>query len=246
LRAKLARRSAEEAEVEKVVARLRDNGYVDDDLVAESHSEFRRDYAMVGQKRVLDELRRRGVDPSTAERAVEVAYAEADEAGLARNFLRRKLGQDLKGAKIEGPRELNRLYGALARAGFDARRPALFSWFGVTFYLGREAIRRTLQTIAARMAPGSSVMFDYLADPARTPAAWRGLQERCAGYAARRGEPWISSFDPAEMPAFLAELGYSDIANLEPDQIGPQYFSRHPDLVYPPFVGFCHAATSEG
>ena len=135
---------------------------------------------------------------------------------------------------------------ALARAGFDAGRPALFSWFGVTFYLGGEAIRRTLQTIAARMAPGSSVMFDYLADPACTPAAWRGLQERCAGYAARRGEPWISSFDPAEMPAFLAELGYSDIANLEPDQIGPQYFSRHPDLLYPPFVGFCHAATSEG
>lgn len=119
LRAKLARRSAEEADVEDVIARLRDNGYVDDGLVAESHSEFRRDYALVGQKRVLDELRRRGVDSSTAERAVEGAYAEADEAGLARNFLRRKLGQDLKGAKVEGRRELNRLYGALARAGFE-------------------------------------------------------------------------------------------------------------------------------
>ena len=92
---------------------------MDDELVAESHSEFRRDYALVGQKRVLGELRRRGVDSSTAERAVEGAYAEADEAELARDFLRRKLGPNLKGAKVEGRRELNRLHGALARAGFE-------------------------------------------------------------------------------------------------------------------------------
>ena len=119
LRAKLARRSTEEDVVEAVISRLRDNGYVDDELVAESHSEFRRDYALVGHKRVLDELRRRGVESSTAERVVEEAYEDADEAELARNFLRRKLGQDLAGVKINGRRDLNRLYGALARAGFE-------------------------------------------------------------------------------------------------------------------------------
>ena len=121
LRTKLARRSVEEGAVDDVIARLRDNGYVDDELVAESHTEFRRDYALVGHKRVLDELRRRGVEPSTAERVVEGAYEEADEAEIARNFLRRKLGQDLAGAKVEGRRDLNRLYGALARAGFEAQ-----------------------------------------------------------------------------------------------------------------------------
>lgn len=120
LRAKLARRSAEEGAVEAVISRLRDNGYVDDELVAESHSEFRRDYALVGHKRVLDELRRRGVEASTAERVVEEVYEEADEAELARDFLRRKLGQDLAGVKINARRELNRLYGALARAGFES------------------------------------------------------------------------------------------------------------------------------
>lgn len=120
LRAKLARRSAEEGAVEAVISRLRDNGYVDDALVAESHSEFRRDYALVGHKRVLDELRRRGVEASTAERVVEEVYEEANETELARNFLRRKLGQDLAGVRINGRRELNRLYSALARAGFES------------------------------------------------------------------------------------------------------------------------------
>ena len=95
------------------------------------------------------------------------------------------------------------LYDALGRAGFDASRRTLFSWFGVTYYLGKDAIRETLESIVGKMAPGSSVMFDYLADPAWTPAAWRGLQERCADFVARRGEPWVSSFDPAEIPDFL-------------------------------------------
>ena len=119
LRAKLARRSGPEVDVEGVLDRLRDNGYLDDESVAASHSEFRRDYALVGQKRVLHELRRRGVDSRIAGKAVEETYAEADEGQLARDFLRRKLGRNLDDAKIEGRRELNRLCGALARAGFE-------------------------------------------------------------------------------------------------------------------------------
>ena len=136
------------------------------------------------------------------------------------------------------------LHHALARAGFDAARPTLFSWFGVTYYLDRDAIRETLLSIAARMAPGSSVMFDYLADLDSTPPAARGLRQGCMDFVARRGEPWISSFTPAEMPAYLLELGYSDIENLEPEQVGPHYASAYPDLDYPTFLGLCHAATS--
>lgn len=136
------------------------------------------------------------------------------------------------------------LEAALDRAGFDAGRPALFSWFGVTFYLGEDAIRRTLTSIATSMAPGSAVLFDYLADAASTPAGSRDLRERCADFVARRGEPWISSFDPAAMPDFLAGIGYAQIDNIEPERISPRYFSRHPDLEYPPFIGLCHAATA--
>ena len=135
------------------------------------------------------------------------------------------------------------LHGALDRVGFDASRPALCSWFGVTYYLGRDAIRETLRSIATRMAPGSSVMFDYLADVDSTPAASRDLRRRCADYVARRGEPWISSFNPGEVSALLAEAGYSAIEHLEPDQVGPRYSTGHPDLVYPPFFGLCHATS---
>ena len=120
LRAKLDRRCAAEDDVEEVVSRLLGYGYLDDKQVAESHSSFRRDHALVGQKRVLTELRRRGVDESLAERAVADAYEDFDESEVAREFLRRKLGTRHQEASIDAPKEILRLYRALVRAGFGA------------------------------------------------------------------------------------------------------------------------------
>ena len=136
------------------------------------------------------------------------------------------------------------VHDALGRTDFDTTRPALFSWFGVTYYLERDAIRQTLESIARKTAPGSAVMFDYLADAASTPADVRDLRQRCAEFVAGRGEPWVSSFAPAEIPGFLAEVGYATVENIEPEAVGPRYRSRDPELDYPPVIGFCHAATA--
>jgi methyltransferase (TIGR00027 family) len=51
----------------------------------------------------------------------------------------------------------------LAMAGFDPRKPTLFLWEGVTYYLSREAMEKTFRTIAT-MPPGSVVVFDYGTD----------------------------------------------------------------------------------
>jgi methyltransferase (TIGR00027 family) len=51
----------------------------------------------------------------------------------------------------------------LVRAGFDPRKPTFFLWEGVTYYLSREAMEKTLRTIAT-IAPGSVVVFDYATD----------------------------------------------------------------------------------
>jgi methyltransferase (TIGR00027 family) len=49
----------------------------------------------------------------------------------------------------------------LRDAGFDPGRRSFFLWEAVTPYLDREAVERTLRTIAGS-APGSAVAFDYL------------------------------------------------------------------------------------
>ncbi len=48
----------------------------------------------------------------------------------------------------------------LVEAGFNASRPTLFIWEGVTPYLDKEAVQATLQKIAST-ATGSIVAFDY-------------------------------------------------------------------------------------
>ena len=124
LEAKLARRCASHEEVSRVLSRLREHGYLDDERVAAAHSALRRDQSLVGQKRVLDELRRRGVKEALAERAVADAYRELDESELARRFLRRKFGSLAAGPPIDDRKVVLRLYRALVRAGFD--HPAVY------------------------------------------------------------------------------------------------------------------------
>ena len=118
LRSRLQRRAAREEDVEEVVGRLADVGYLDDANLAESYSRFRREYEVLGPKRVLRELERRGVDAGVAEGAVEKAYQDVDEHQLIRAHLRRKLGRDYEQRRITDPKHIARLYRGLIRAGF--------------------------------------------------------------------------------------------------------------------------------
>ena len=138
--------------------------------------------------------------------------------------------------------DLNReqLHEALERVNFDKTRPALFSWFGVTYYLEMASIKETLISISSHMAPGSAVMFDYLADQKLTPYGFIRMQEDCANFVARFGEPWLSSFSPDELPTFLDEQGYATANHLKPQEVGPRYFSETDDIVYPAFMGLYH------
>ena len=92
------------------------------------------------------------------------------------------------------------VFDALDRSEFDAGSPAMFSWFGVTYYLERDTIRGTLASIADNCAPGSSVLFDYLASLNSVSPEFRSLRQDCGDFVARRGEPWLSDFDPQCWP----------------------------------------------
>ena len=118
LESRLSIRCAEPSDISAIIQRLRDAGYLNDEQVAESHSSFRREYALVGRKRVFSELRRRGVNEEAAAKAVADAYDDTDEAELAGEYLRRKLGACSGQARIADRKELARLYRALLRAGF--------------------------------------------------------------------------------------------------------------------------------
>ena len=172
---------------------------------------------------------------------------EIDQAATQDMKLRRMQAAGFEKPKgvqyVQSDLDKEDLHEVLKRTGFDFMRPVMISWFGVTYYLNTDTIQKTLSSISVNMAPGSTIVFDYLADPTWMPDNAQLLHKRCADFVARRGEPWISSFNPPDLPGFLGDLGYAEIDNLEPDKVADRYSRQHPQLEYPSVIGLCRART---
>ena len=113
--------------------------------------------------------------------------------------------------------ETQTLAEGLERAGFDAGRPAFFSWLGVVPYLTESAILSTLGLIAS--LPGSGVVFDYARPPESLDPSRRRFFDALAERVAAHGEPFRTFFDPGELEGRLRKMGFSRIENLDGEAI---------------------------
>jgi methyltransferase (TIGR00027 family) len=93
---------------------------------------------------------------------------------------------------------------ALAAAGLNAGRPALFVCEGVTQYLPEQAVRAMLGVVAGAAA-GSTLAFTYVRRSLVGADAGEWSSGPLSGLQAT--EPWVFGLDPGEVPAFLAEAG---------------------------------------
>jgi regulatory protein len=99
--------------VEMVVLRLKDQKYLNDASYAEAYSSIRRDDEKLGRRRVITDLKVKGIHPDVIEKAVDEAYAAVNEEELARAFLKRKRLKE-----PENEKDTARIFRALVRAGF--------------------------------------------------------------------------------------------------------------------------------
>jgi regulatory protein len=102
--------------VELVIRRLKDQGYLNDARYAASYSALRRDNEKFGRRRVITELKIKGLHADVLDGAVESAYAEVNEEKQARDYLRRKRVQKPKDKK-----QAARIFRQLIRAGFGSK-----------------------------------------------------------------------------------------------------------------------------
>jgi len=115
VRALLEKRKAEKKDIDAVLARLRENGYLDDVRLARSFVASRIENERQGSRRVRRDLTARRVHPEVIAKAVRSGYEEVDERELLRNYLRRKLRLTKPPTK---PSAVAALYRRLLRAGF--------------------------------------------------------------------------------------------------------------------------------
>jgi methyltransferase (TIGR00027 family) len=137
--------------------------------------------------------------------------------------------------------ERARLAPALAAGGFDIAAPACVAWLGVTPYLTREAIFGILADLS-HLAPGSAVVFEYLVPRSEVSTRIQAGVAAMAARASARGEPWLSSFAPAELAGELTRLGFAPVEDLGPDEIVTRYFAGRTDGLRP--GGLAHLITA--
>jgi len=113
----LIRRTVDEDLIQKVIARLKQNGYIDDARYAKQFARQRTEGRKQGKFRISRDLRARGVPDRHIEAALEEAAQNTDEAAVVRQRIQRKLRASR--GEIDD-RKLASLYRSLLRSGFSA------------------------------------------------------------------------------------------------------------------------------
>ena len=109
----------------------------------------------------------------------------------------------------------------LAGAGFKQNAPAFFIWLGVVPYLTQDAIGRTLDYMAS--IQNSEVVFDYMEPPQGFSEEMRELVKKRTEQLEKMNERWASSLEPAGIAAFLRAHGFSDIEDINFQEIKSRF-----------------------
>jgi len=109
----------------------------------------------------------------------------------------------------------------LVAAGFQRDAPAFFTWLGVVPYLTRDAIGSTLDYMAS--IQNSEVVFDYMEPPQAFSEEVRGLVMKRTEQLEKIDERWASRFEPAGIAAILGSLGFSEIEDINFQEITSRF-----------------------
>jgi regulatory protein len=102
--------------VELVIRRLKDQGYLNDARYAAAYSSYRRDTEKYGRRRVVTDLKIKGVHGEVIEKAVASVYDDVSDEAQARNYMRRK-----RLMKPENQKQAAKFFRQLTRAGFASK-----------------------------------------------------------------------------------------------------------------------------
>jgi regulatory protein len=120
LKEKLRRRAERTEDVDAVLKKLKEAGYLDDRRFAENYASARLENQGLGKMRVLRDLRQRRVAGNVAEQVTDRTYKDTSEPDLIEAFLKRKYRGKQLGAFLKAEKNLAGAFRRLRYAGFSA------------------------------------------------------------------------------------------------------------------------------
>jgi len=103
-----------EVAMSAVVLRLKDYGYLDDQVFAETYARLRQENQKFGVRRVRQDMQQKGLGSALIAETLEARYGQTNEEALAREHLERK-----RIKKPENEKETARVMRRLVGAGFS-------------------------------------------------------------------------------------------------------------------------------
>jgi regulatory protein len=103
-----------EGKIDRVIARLKAQRYLNDTTYASSYTRLRQENQSFGKRRVRQDLVEKGVHAEVIARTLDAAYEDVNEEELARRHLERK-----RAKKPANDKEAARVMRMLVRAGFS-------------------------------------------------------------------------------------------------------------------------------
>jgi regulatory protein len=102
------------AAIAQAILRLREHGYLNDAAFAETYARLRQENEKLGQRRIAQDLRQKGVHDTLIAETLDARYGQTNEEALAREHLERK-----RLRKPENEKETARVMRRLMAAGFS-------------------------------------------------------------------------------------------------------------------------------
>jgi regulatory protein len=120
------------ATVERVIAKLKELGYLSDARFAADFARLRQENEKLGKRRVQQGLMQKGVASSLVNEAVGKQYEDIDEVALARQYVERKRLKQPSGEREQRQKETAKIMRRLVTAGFSSRAvwAVLRDWAG--------------------------------------------------------------------------------------------------------------------
>jgi regulatory protein len=103
-----------DAAVAAAMTRLKEHGYLDDAAYAETYARLRQQNEKLGERRVRQDLKQKGVGNELITETLEARYGQTNEETLAREHLERR-----RLRKPENEKETARIMRRLVAAGFS-------------------------------------------------------------------------------------------------------------------------------
>lgn len=119
--------------------------------------------------------------------------------------------------------------------------PVLVVWLGVSMYLDRAAIERTLRALTV-LPQGSTVVFDYILSASLRDDRGTHYVEAVGAQVAGGGEPWKSVLTPKDVSELLSATGWQQVRDIPEDEgAGEKFWPRTDGLAPMNLVRFAEA-----